>query len=87
MAVQNILADAIWSSGWTDYDQNIRSNEMYQRQAGRVVGLWIKPAGDDWQWEVFGDGDVTLETGIERSETDAKTAAEASSKRILLAAA
>lgn len=86
MTVQNIREDQIVSSGWTDYDPNIQSNEMYQDRAQRVVGLWIRPAGAGWQWEVFDTCDQVLESGSEHSEIDAKNAAEASAKRILLAA-
>lgn len=85
MTVQNILEDQIFSSGWTEYDPNIQSNEMYQDRAGRVVGLWIKPAGFGWQWETFGTFDQILESGSAENEVDAKNAAEASARRILLA--
>ncbi|WP_316232950.1 hypothetical protein [Bradyrhizobium sp. SZCCHNPS2010] len=84
--VTTLREDEVFVTGWTDCDPHTSLSEMYRKRAKLVVGLWIKADGGRWQWEVYDVRDQVLESGREQSDIDARTAAEASAKRILLAA-
>lgn len=60
--------------------------EMFNTKARHLVGLGVRVIELGWLWETVNARNEVLDFGIEHNNSAAKLAAEASAKRILLAA-
>jgi hypothetical protein len=87
MTVSPIRKNKVLQFGeWSIDHPDHQLAEMFNNKGGHLVGLGVRVIELGWLWETVNPRDEVLDFGIEQNNPAAKLAAEASAKRILLAA-